>query len=164
MIQKGVCVYPGSFDPVTNGHLDLIERATQVFPRVIVAVLNNPGKQGFFPVEERVRLLAKACAHLPKVEIDSFQGLLVDYMKKVNAGIVIRGLRAVTDFESEFLMAQVNHQISPEIETLFMMTSPQFAYISSSVVREIGGFGGEIASFVPGSILEDISTALKKAR
>jgi len=164
MIQEGVCVYPGSFDPVTNGHLDLIERATQVFPRVIVAVLNNPGKQGFFPVEERVRLLAKACAHLPKVEIDSFQGLLVDYMKKVNAGIVIRGLRAVTDFESEFLMAQVNHQISPEIETLFMMTSPQFAYISSSVVREIGGFGGEIASFVPGSILEDISTALKKAR
>lgn len=164
MIQKGVCVYPGSFDPVTNGHLDLIERATQVFPRVIVAVLNNPGKQGFFPVEERVRLLAKACAHLPKVEIDSFQGLLVDYMKKVNAGIVIRGLRAVTDFESEFLMAQVNHQISPEIETLFMMTSPQFAYISSSVVREIGGFGGEIASFVPGSILEDISTALKKTR
>ena len=117
MIQKGVCVYPGSFDPVTNGHLDLIERATQVFPRVIVDVMNNPGKQGFFPVEERVRLLAKACAHLPKVEIDSFQGLLVDYMKKVNAGIVIRGLRALRDFESEFLMAQVNNQISQEIET-----------------------------------------------
>ncbi|MEA5014648.1 MAG: pantetheine-phosphate adenylyltransferase [Candidatus Limiplasma sp.] len=163
-MREGVCVYPGSFDPVTSGHLDLIERAAKVFPRVIVAVLNNPSKRGFFSVQERVRLLEKACRHLPKVEIDSFEGLLVDYMKKAGAGIVIRGLRAVTDFESEFLMAQVNHQISPEIETLFMMTSPQYAYISSSVVREIGGFGGEISSFVPASILEDVSTALGRAR
>lgn len=163
-VREGVCVYPGSFDPVTSGHLDLIERAAKVFPRVIVAVLNNPSKRGFFSVQERVRLLEKACRHLPKVEIDSFEGLLVDYMKKAGAGIVIRGLRAVTDFESEFLMAQVNHQISPEIETLFMMTSPQYAYISSSVVREIGGFGGEISSFVPASILEDVSTALGRAR
>lgn len=163
-VREGVCVYPGSFDPVTSGHLDLIERAVTVFPKVIVAVLDNPAKEGFFSVRERLRLLEKACGHLSKVEIDSFDGLLVDYMKKVDAGIVIRGLRAVTDFESEFQMAQVNHQISPDIETLFMMTSPQYAYISSSVVREVGGFGGEISSFVPPSILEDVSAALGRAK
>lgn len=159
-MREGVGVYPGSFDPVTNGHLDLIERAVKVFPKVIVAVLNNPSKPGFFPVQERLRLLRKACGHLPTVEIDSFEGLLVDYMKKVDAGIVIRGLRPVTDFESEFLMAQVNRQMSPDIETLFMMTSPQHAYISSSIVREVSGFGGDISPFVPPSILEDISQAL----
>lgn len=159
-MQEGLCVYPGSFDPVTKGHVDLIERAVAVFPQVIVAVLNNPAKQGLFPVEARLALLQKACAHLSKVKVDRFEGLLVDYMKQVGAGIVLRGLRAVTDFESEFLMAQVNHQISPEIETLFLMTSPKYAYISSSVVREIGGFGGDISSFVPPSILEDVKKAL----
>lgn len=159
-MRQGVGVYPGSFDPVTNGHLELIERAAQVFPKVIVAVLNNPAKRGFFSTQERLRLLRKACAHLPTLEIDSFEGLLVDYMKKMDAGIVIRGLRPVTDFESEFLMAQVNRQMAPNIETLFMMTSPQHAYISSSIVREVGEFGGDISSFVPPSILEDVSQAL----
>ncbi len=163
-MQEGLCVYPGSFDPVTVGHVDLIERALTVFPKVIVAVLNNPSKQGVFTVEQRMELLQKACAHLPAVVIDRFEGLLVDYMKKVDAGIVLRGLRAVTDFESEFLMAQVNHQISPEIETLFLMTSPRYAYISSSVVREIGSSGGDVSFFVPPVILGDVEATLRSPR
>lgn len=160
MAQMGLCVYPGSFDPVTFGHIDLIERAAAVFPRVIVAVLSNPAKKNCFSIKERMEMLTRVCAHLPTVQIDSFDGLLVDYMKKTEAGIVLRGLRAVTDFEAEFQMAQVNHQIAPDIETLFLMTSPNYAYVSSSVVREIGGFGGDISTFVPGAILEDVKAAL----
>ncbi len=155
-MQKGLCVYPGSFDPVTLGHIDLIERAAQMFPQIIVAVLNNPDKRGCFPVEKRLDMLRRACAHLPNVRLDHFDGLLVDYMRKTGAGIVLRGLRAVTDFESEFQMAQVNHQIAPEIETLFLMTSPHYAYISSSVVRQIAGFGGDISTFVPACIERDV--------
>lgn len=160
-MKKGLCVYPGSFDPVTNGHLDLIERGAKLFPEMIVAVLNNPGKQGFFPVEQRIKMLKKACAHLDNVRFDSFGGLLVDYVRRVDAGIVLRGLRAVTDFENEFQMAQVNHQIYNGVETLFLMTSPDHAYLSSSVVREIGRFGGDIASFVPAPILDEVRSALK---
>lgn len=160
MAQSGFCVYPGSFDPVTFGHIDLIERAAAVFPQVIVAVLSNPAKKNCFSVKERMEMLARVCVHLPTVQIDSFDGLLVDYMKKTGAGIVLRGLRAVTDFEAEFQMAQVNHQIAPDIETLFLMTSPNYAYVSSSVVREIGGFGGDISTFVPSAILEDVKAAL----
>lgn len=161
-MKKGLCVYPGSFDPVTLGHIDLIERAARLFPEVIVAVLHNPSKVGRFPVETRIQMLEKVCAHLPTVKIDRFDGLLVDYMKKTEAGVVLRGLRAVTDFESEFQMAQVNHQIAPDVETLFLMTSPHYAYISSSVVREIGSFGGDISTFVPPLILEDVKAALAK--
>ncbi len=161
MMQKGVCVYPGSFDPVTNGHLDLIERVARLFPQVVVAVLHNPAKTGCFPVEQRIRMLEKVCAHLKTVRVDRFEGLLVDYMRQTDAGVVVRGLRAVTDFESEFQMAQVNHQISPEVETLFLMTSPEHAYLSSSIVREVGGFGGDISGFVPPAILPEVRAALK---
>lgn len=161
-MREGVCVYPGSFDPITYGHLDLIERATRLFPKVIVAVLNNPSKKGCFSVEKRLDMLHKVCAHLPMVEVDRFEGLLMDYMKKVDAGIVLRGLRAVTDFENEFQMAQVNHQIVPDIETLFMMTSPKYGYISSGVVREIASFGGDISTFVPLSILSEVQNSLRK--
>ncbi|MEG0741031.1 MAG: pantetheine-phosphate adenylyltransferase [Clostridia bacterium] len=158
-MKKGLCVYPGSFDPVTNGHLDLIERGATLFPEVIVAILHNPAKQGHFSIPQRLEMLRRACAHLPNVSFDCFDGLLVDYMRKVRAGIVLRGLRAVTDFESEFQMAQVNHQICPDVETLFLMTSPQHAYLSSSVVREVGMFGGDISSFVPACIAEDVRRA-----
>lgn len=161
-MHKGLCVYPGSFDPVTLGHVDLIERAAELFPQVIVAVLNNPDKTGLFPIERRMELLSRACAHLPNVRVDSFGGLLVDYMKQVDARIVLRGLRAVTDFEAEFQMAQVNHQISPDIETLFLMTSPNFAYISSSVVRQIASFGGDISTFVPECIRDDVYRIFEK--
>ena len=163
-MKKGLCVYPGSFDPVTIGHLDLIERGADIFPEVVVAVLHNPAKEGCFPIAQRLELLARACAHLPNVRFDQFDGLLVDYMKKLDAGIVLRGLRAVTDFESEFQMAQVNHQILPALETLFMMTLPEHAYISSSGVREIATFGGDVSAFVPPCILNDVQAALDAGR
>ena len=154
--MEKVCIYPGSFDPITIGHIDIIRRALNVFDKVIVAVLHNPAKRGCFPLEERLALIRKACADLPGVEVDAFDGLLVDYVRKTGATAVVRGLRAVTDFETEFQMAQVNHQVNPEMETLFMMTLPEHAYISSSVVRELASFGGDIAPFVPQEIAEDI--------
>ncbi|NLI22619.1 MAG: pantetheine-phosphate adenylyltransferase [Clostridiales bacterium] len=160
-MPTSLCVYPGSFDPVTLGHIDLIERAAKLFPNLVVAVLNNPDKQGTFTTERRLAMLAKACAHLSNVKIDSFGGLLVDYMRKAGAGIVLRGLRAVTDFENEFQMAQVNRQIAPEIETLFLMTSPDYAYISSSAVRQIASFGGDVSTLVPACILEDVYQAYR---
>ena len=155
-MKDTLCVYPGSFDPITLGHVDIIRRAALIFPRVVVAVLRNPNKLGCFPVEKRMDMIEKACADIPGVQADCFEGLLVDYMKEKHGTVVIRGLRAVSDFDSEFQMAQVNHQISPEMETLFMMTSPQHGYISSGVVREIAAFGGDVSSLVPFSILEDI--------
>ena len=160
-MNKGLCVYPGSFDPVTLGHVDLIERASGLYDRLTVAVLNNPDKRSKFTVEQRIDMLRRACSHLPNVRIDSFEGLLVDYMRKLDAGIVLRGLRAVTDFENEFQMAQVNRQIAPEIETLFLMTSPDYAYISSSAVRQIASFGGDISTLVPQCIIGDVMRAFK---
>ena len=161
-MHDGLCVYPGSFDPVTLGHVDLIERAAQLFPEVVVAVLNNPDKNGLFPIAQRMEMIARACSHLPNVRVDAFDGLLVDYMRKMDARMVLRGLRAVTDFEAEFQMAQVNHQISPNIETLFLMTAPNFSYISSSVVRQVASFGGDVSTFVPQCILEDVNHAFDK--
>lgn len=160
-MNRGLCVYPGSFDPVTLGHIDLIERAARLFPVVVVAVLHNPDKQGLFPTEKRLEMLRRACSHLPNVRIDSFGGLLVDYMRTLDADMVLRGLRAVTDFENEFQMAQVNRQIAPEIETLFLMTSPNYAYISSSAVRQIASFGGDISTLVPQCIITDVYQAFK---
>ena len=160
-MNNGLCVYPGSFDPVTSGHVDLIERAAALFPKVTVAVLRNPDKRGCFPVEERIRMLRLVCAHLPTVQIDSFDGLLVDYLCAVDAMVVLRGLRAVTDFEKEFQMAQINRQIYPKAETLFLMASPDYAYVSSSVVRELGSFGGDVSAFVPASILTEVQEGLQ---
>jgi pantetheine-phosphate adenylyltransferase len=147
---------------VTVGHIDLIERAAKLFPQVIVAVLNNPVKKASFTVSERIAMLEKVCKHLPTVRFDAFDGLLVDYLRQVQGGIVLRGLRAVTDFEKEFQMAQVNHQIAPEIETLFLMASPHYAYISSSVVREIAGFGGDVSTLVPDVILHEVMARLNQ--
>lgn len=154
--MERICIYPGSFDPITVGHMDIIRRSCRIFDRVIVAVLHNPAKRGTFPLDERLRLIRTACADLPTVTVDSFDGLLVDYVRQTGAQVVVRGLRAVTDFEAEFQMAQVNHQVSPTMETLFMMTLPEHAYISSSVVRELATFGGDISPFVPAEILDDV--------
>ncbi len=160
-MKQGLCVYPGSFDPVTNGHVDIIERGAAIFPQVVVAVLHNPVKTGCFSIEQRLAMLKKACAHLPNVSFDRFDGLLVNYMRSLGAGVVLRGLRAVTDFESEVQMAQLNHQMSPDVETLFLMTSPEHAYLSSSAVREIGMFGGDVSPFVPLSIAQEVQAALQ---
>ncbi len=157
-----ICVYPGSFDPITNGHLDLIERSAAIFDQVIVAVLHNPAKTGLFSVEKRLELIQKACAHLPNVACDCFDGLLVDYMQRKNAHVVLRGLRGVSDFESECQMAQLNRLMAPKVETLFLPTAPQFSSISSGAVREIGRFGGDISTFVPASIAQDVTHILQQ--
>ncbi|HPJ03458.1 MAG TPA: pantetheine-phosphate adenylyltransferase [Candidatus Limiplasma sp.] len=155
-MKPNVCVYPGSFDPVTLGHLDIIKRACAIFAEVRVAVLNNPDKTKAFSVEERIAMLEKACQNLPNVRIDSFSGLLVSYMRKTGAGIVIRGLRSAGDFETEFQMAQMNSRLNESVESLFMMTSPGYAYISSSIIKQIASFGGDISAFVPDCILPEI--------
>ncbi len=162
--MERICVYPGSFDPITVGHMDIIRRSAALFDRVIVAVLHNPSKKGCFPHETRVELIRKACADIPQVCVESFGGLLVDFCRKSNAHVVVRGLRAVSDFESEFQMAQVNHQILPTLETLFMMTLPEHAYISSSVVRELAAFGGAFEPFVPQEILPEVQAFFRSKR
>lgn len=157
-----ICVYAGSFDPVTSGHLDIIRRGAAIFPKLVVAVLRNPSKKGTFTIEERLSMLKRSCADIPNVVFDSFDGLLVDYMRKTDAGVILRGLRAVSDFENEFQMAQLNRQMNPQVETFFLMTSPEHAYLSSSAVREIAMFGGDVAGFVPAPILEEVVRKLRK--
>lgn len=144
-------VYPGSFDPVTNGHLDIIKRASTVFDEVIVAVFMNPQKEPLFTMDERVTLLKKAIevTGLNNVLIDSFTGLTVDYVKSKNAIAIIRGLRAISDFEGEFQMASLNKELDGNVETIFFMTDTKYAYLSSSVVKEVAQFGGDIDQLVP---------------
>lgn len=154
--MERICIYPGSFDPITVGHMDIIRRACGLFDRVIVAVLHNPAKRGCFPPETRLALIRQACAPLEQVTVDTFDGLLADYVRRVGAQAVVRGLRGVGDFESELQMAQVNSQLLPGMETLFMMTRPEHAHISSSVVREVASFGGDISPYVPAEILPQV--------
>ena len=143
-------IYPGSFDPVTYGHIDIITRASRIFDHIIVAVLNNSAKSPLFTVEERVTMLREVCAHLPNVEIDSFSGLLVDYARQKNCHIAIRGLRAMTDFDYELHFAQTNSTISRgDLETVFLSTDLQYSFLSSSTVREIASYHGDISELVP---------------
>ncbi len=148
-VVKLAVIYPGSFDPVTNGHLDIIERCSQKFDRVVVAVLNNTAKKTMFTVEERVHLLKEVTKEYDNVEVDTFSGLLVDYANQKNITTVVRGLRAVSDFEYEMQMALANRKLNNEIETLFMVSSGEYAYLSSSIVKEIATFDGKISCFVP---------------
>ena len=152
-MRIGVC--PGSFDPVTLGHMDIIERATKIFDKVIVAVLNNPAKQTSFTVEERVTLLKRATEHLPTVE-----GLLADYAKLCHATAIVKGLRALSDFEYEFQMALTNQRLNKGLETVFLTTSSDNMFLSSSVVKDIARFGGDISTLVPSCILNDIKQRL----
>lgn len=139
---------PGSFDPVTNGHVDVINRAAALYDELVVAVLVNPGKAGFFPVEERMELLRDSVAHLPNVRVDSFQGLLVDYCRANDIPVIVKGLRAVSDFEYELQMAQMNRELAG-IDTLFVPTAPQVGHIASSLVKQIATFGGDVSRLVP---------------
>lgn len=143
-----IAMYPGSFDPVTNGHLDIIKRASRMFDKVIVAVLINSAKHPLFTVEERVELLKKCCASMPNVEVKSFDGLTVHFAKANNAAVMVRGLRAVTDFENEIQLAHTNHAIIPGIETVFLATSIRWSYLSSTVVKEAAHYGADISKFV----------------
>ena len=142
-------VYPGSFDPVTNGHVDVVRRAAAVFGKVIVAVASNVRKSAAFTVEERVEMLRMALEDIPGVEVDAFEGLLVDYLDTTGAKVVIRGVRAVSDYEFEFQMAHMNSQLRPGIETVFLVAGPEEFFISSSAVKEVACFGGDVSSFVP---------------
>ena len=155
-MQMKTIIYPGSFDPITNGHLDIIERAAKNYDKVIVAILKNNAKNPAFSVEERTDFIKRATSHLPNVETDSFDGLLVDYVESKGANLIIKGLRAVSDFEYEFQMALANKKINPEIETLFMMTDVQYAYLSSSIVKEMARLGASLDGLVPDCIAEDI--------
>jgi pantetheine-phosphate adenylyltransferase len=157
-----IAVYPGSFDPATNGHLDIIKRSGALFDKVIVAVLNNPNKKPLFTVSERVDILRRTCGNLKNVEIDSFSGLLMDYAKSKNANAIVKGLRAVSDFEYELQMAHMNNKLNPDIETMFIMTSCKYSYLSSSLVKEVAQFGGCIRGLVPEEIVEDIYRKFKK--
>ncbi len=142
-------IYPGSFDPVTYGHIDIIERASDIFDELIVAVLNNKAKTPLFSVDERVNILNEVLSGLPNVKILSYEGLLVDFAVSVGAGVIVRGLRAVTDFEYELQLAQTNSVLNGGVDTIFLTTSLKYAYLSSSPVKQVAGFGGNISKFVP---------------
>ena len=160
-MKKGLCVYPGSFDPVTIGHLDLIERGADIFPEVVVAVLHNPAKEGCFPIAQRLELLSRACAHLPNVRFDQFDGLLVEFVKKNNAAAIVKGLRAVSDYEYELQMAMLNKHIDHDIETIFLMADIQNSFLSSSIVKDLAKHGGDITGLVPDEIKGDITSKLR---
>ena len=154
-------ICPGSFDPVTLGHLDIIRRAASMFDRVIVAVMGNYAKTPCFTAQERVTFLERAI-DLPNVEVDAFDGLLADYARQVGAVAVVKGLRAVSDFEYEFQQSLANKKLNPELETIFLNTNSKYMYLSSSIVKQIAAFGGDIADFVPPAIVQPIKTRLSK--
>lgn len=147
-------IYPGSFDPVTRGHYDIICRSCKIVDKLIVGVLNNKAKMPLFSVEERVKMLEEVTCNLPNVRIIPFEGLLVDFAKELDAKVVIRGLRAITDFEYELQMAQTNQKLQSDIETLFLTTSLDYSYLSSTTVKEVAAFGGDISQFVPEAVAD----------
>lgn len=151
-----VGLYPGTFDPVTLGHLDIIKRSAKVVDRLVIGVLPNHAKNPWFSVEERMALIEKVTADIPNVVVASFDGLTVDFGKQLGAAIIVRGLRAITDFEYELQIAQINHRLNPEIDTIFFTTSVEYSYVSSSIVKEVASYGGDISGFVPKDIVNDI--------
>ena len=155
-------IYPGSFDPVTFGHLDIIKRSSRLFDEIVVAVLNNSAKNSLFSANERVTMIRGLVKEYPNVTVISFEGLLVDFAKEIDANIVIRGLRAVTDFEYELQIAQVNHVENSDLETIFLTTSLNYSYLSSSVVREFASYGADISKFVPSEIIPRIMEKYNK--
>jgi pantetheine-phosphate adenylyltransferase len=150
---------PGTFDPVTNGHLDIIERAARRFDALVVGVLDNPAKQPLFGAEERVSMLKEATHHLPNIQVDAFNGLLVDYANRRGADVVVKGLRALTDFEYEIQMAQMNHSLTG-LETLFMTAAPEWSFLSSSLIKEVARFGGDVSGLVPPVVAERLRERL----
>lgn len=149
-------IYPGSFDPVTLGHYDIIERSSKIFDKLIVGVLNNSAKSPLFSVEERVNMLKDVTSHFPNVEVQSFAGLLIDFVRSNDANVIVRGLRAITDFEYELQLAQMNRVVAPEIDTLFLTTNLKYAYLSSSMAKEVAMYGGDISSFLSPEIAEKV--------
>lgn len=156
-------LYPGSFDPLTLGHLDLIERSSALFDDVVVAVLQNPSKQPSFPLEQRLEQIRSATAALPRVEVCSFDGLTVTFARQCGAAVILRGLRAMSDFEFELQIAHTNRSLAPEVETLFLATAAHHSFLSSSVVKEVARFGGDVRHMVPGGVAEDLARLFNRA-
>ena len=157
-----VALYPGSFDPLTQGHVSIIHRGLQMFDKLVVAVANNPKKQPMFSVEERQQFIREAVGDDPRVETDSFNGLLVDYARKRKLNVVLRGLRAVSDFEYEFQLANMNRHLARNVETVFMMTGEDYFYVSSNLVREVASFGGDVSGMVPDCVLRALNARFPK--
>jgi pantetheine-phosphate adenylyltransferase len=149
MGKNRLAVYPGSFDPLTNGHVDIIERGTHLFEKIIVAILVNAEKSPLFSTQERLEIVRETFRDRPNVEVDTFDGLLVDYVERRKAAVIVRGLRAVSDFEAEFQMALMNRRLSPNVETVFMMPAEQYTYISSRLIKEVFSLGGRVSGLVP---------------
>jgi pantetheine-phosphate adenylyltransferase len=156
------CIYPGSFDPPTNGHLSLIQRGLKIFDRLVVAVANNPEKKSLFSVQERMEFLRGAANGEPRVEVDTFDGLLVDYAARIGIHTVLRGLRAVSDFEYEFQLANMNRKLDPDFESVFVMTGEDYFYVASRLVREVASFGGDVSGLVPPNVLAGLKAKFRK--
>lgn len=161
-MNERIAICPGSFDPITFGHIDIITRASAMFDKIIVVVMKNNNKTSSFSSEERKEFIIKSVGNLKNVEVDVYDGLLAEYAKQKNACAIIKGLRAMSDFEYEFQMALTNKKLNPQVETIFLTTSAENMYLSSSMVKQIASMGGDISEFVPGSILQEISNRLKK--
>lgn len=162
-MTERTAICPGSFDPITYGHIDIIQRAAVMFDKIIVVIMKNANKaEGFFTLEERKSFIEKTVGKIPNVEVDVYDGLLAEYARQKNACAIIKGLRAVSDFEYEFQMALTNKKLNPEVETVFLTTSAENMYLSSSMVKQIASMGGDISHFVPETILEEISSRLRK--
>jgi pantetheine-phosphate adenylyltransferase len=162
-MPKRTAIYPGSFDPLTNGHLAIIQRGLKVFDRLVVAVANNPQKKPLFSAEERKKLIAGALGDDARIEVDSFDSLLVEYVRRKGVHTVLRGLRAVSDFEFEFQIANMNRHLDPDLETVFVMTGADYFFVSASLVREVATFGGDVSAFVPPNVLEALHRKLGRA-
>jgi len=159
-----IAVYPGSFDPITNGHLDLIQRALKIFDHIVVAVATNAFKQSLFTIEERMEMIRESLKDYPQVTIDSFEGLLVNYAKRQKARAILRGLRAVTDFEYEFQLAMMNRRLEPEVETVFLMTGLRWVFLSSSILKEAAVHGGNIEGMVPEIVVKKLREKFARLR
>jgi len=155
-------IYPGSFDPITNGHIDLIERATQIFDRVIVAVANNPQKKALFTIQERMDMIKQVTANIKGIKVESFDGLVIEFARKKKVNVLIRGLRMLSDFEYEFQMALTNRRLAGDIETIFLMPSEQYAFTSSTLLKEAAALGADLSSFIPAFVEKRLKVRLKK--
>jgi pantetheine-phosphate adenylyltransferase len=162
-MKKNIAVYPGFFDPITNGHLSIVSRALEIFDKLIIAILNNPKKVPLFSIEERIEMIEKAVDQNSRIEVDTFDGLLVDYAIHKKSNVVLRGLRALSDFEYEFQMALMNRKLNRDVQSIFLMTDYKWFYISSTIIKEAASFGGDVSGLVPDIVNQNLKEKFRKA-